>query len=286
MDRSCSCFIDNVRDYQLVRSIKLARKCRDSVFSRGALRSYTPSIGPFSKCEEDSVIMFYNRRTISSFGTQLVPLLTLPELQTMPHMSLSKCSSYASFTAMGSASYFENMRKLDAYVSVGKAFSLLSFTSSKRERELVSFGGANASEIVHLQCLLSTDNKRSGVIVGRVDGSVELWDDRQPKSAAVIYRESKGAVKDGMPPQPVVDYPSHSFVATAMEKCGAIGIWHLQTGELVNILECPGWKRNSLLLLRPPQLVMRSYWGHGEGRSSSCGPVLIAIYDRCADFFY
>eukprot|EP00108_Taenia_solium_P000360 TsM_000555000 transcript=TsM_000555000 gene=TsM_000555000 len=277
---------DNVRDYQLVRSIELAWKYRDSVFSRGALRSYALSMDSFPRREEDSVIMFYNRRTISSFGSQIVPLLTLSELQTMPHVSLSNYSSPATFTAVGSASYLENMGKLDAYVSVGKAFSLLSFTSSRRERELISFGGVSAAEIVHLQCLLSIDNKRSGVIVGRVDGSVELWDDRQPKSAAVIYRESRGAVKDGMPPQPVVDCPSHSFVATAMEKCGAIGIWQLQTGEMVNILECPGWTKQSLLFFRPPQLVMRSYWGHGEGRSSSCGPVLIAIHDRFAEFFY
>ncbi|CDI97626.1 hypothetical protein EmuJ_000141600 [Echinococcus multilocularis] len=158
----------------------------------------------------------------------------------MPRVSLSKFSQPI-FTAVGSAAYLQNMRKLDAYVAVGKAFSLLSFTSAKSELELIRFGGADASDIAHLQCLLSPNNERSGVIVGRVDGSVELWEDRQPKSAAVVYKESKGAVESGLPPRPVVDFPSHSFVATAMEKCGAIGIWQLQTGELVNILECPAW---------------------------------------------
>ncbi|EUB56632.1 hypothetical protein EGR_08493 [Echinococcus granulosus] len=225
------------------------------------------------------------RRIISAFGSKLVPLLSLSELLKMPRVSLSKFSQPI-FTAVGSAAYLQNMRKLDAYVAVGKAFSLLSFTSAKSELELIRFGGADASDIAHLQCLLSPNNERSGVIVGRVDGSVELWEDRQPKSAAVIYKESKGAVERGLPPRPVVDYPSHSFVATAMEKCGAIGIWQLQTGELVNILECPAWVGNKLLFCRPPQLVMRSYWGLEDGKSSSCGPVLIAIHDKLVDFFY
>ncbi|KAL5109130.1 hypothetical protein TcWFU_006793 [Taenia crassiceps] len=230
---------NNMSDYQLVRSIELAWKYRDSAFPRGALRSYASSMDSFSKREEDSVIMFYNHRTISSFGSQIAPLLTISELQTMPRVSLSKYLSHATFTAVGSASYFENMRKLDAYVSVGKAFSLLSFTSARRERELISFGDADGAEIVHLQCLLSSNDKRSGVIVGRADGSVELWDDRQPKSAAVTYRETKGAVKGGTPPRPVVDCPSHSFVATAIEKYGAIGIWQLQTGELTSSTNNP-----------------------------------------------
>ncbi|KAH9284952.1 hypothetical protein ECG_03316 [Echinococcus granulosus] len=274
-----------VRDYQLLRTIKLARKYTDSVFSRGALRSYISSMDTQLQCEEDSVVMFHNHRIISAFGSKLVPLLSLSELLKMPRVSLSKFSQPI-FTAVGSAAYLQNMRKLDAYVAVGKAFSLLSFTSAKSELELIRFGGADASDIAHLQCLLSPNNERSGVIVGRVDGSVELWEDRQPKSAAVIYKESKGAVERGLPPRPVVDYPSHSFVATAMEKCGAIGIWQLQTGELVNILECPAWVGNKLLFCRPPQLVMRSYWGLEDGKSSSCGPVLIAIHDKLVDFFY
>ncbi|VDM33906.1 unnamed protein product [Hydatigera taeniaeformis] len=276
----------NIGDYQLLQTVDLPRKYSDSVFPRRALRSYASSVESLLERGEDSVIMFYNRRTISSLGPRLVPLLTLSELRKMPHVSLSKYLPHASFTAMGNACCAGTTRRLDAYVSVGKAFSLLSFTSARRERELISFGDVSASRITHLQCLLSADNKRSGIIVGRVDGSVELWDDRQPRRAAVTYKESKEVVKSGIPPNPVVDCPSHSFVATAMEKYGAIGVWQLQTGELMDVLECPGWAENSLLLCKPPQLVIHSHWGLGNGKSSPFGPVLIAIYDRFADFFY
>ncbi|KAH9284955.1 hypothetical protein ECG_03315 [Echinococcus granulosus] len=276
----------DARIYRLLRTAEIPRQNLRSVFARGALRSYVTALDSQWQCEEDPIVMFYNHWTISTYGSKLENLLTISELQTMPHVSLSSYHSQPAFTAVGSAAYLLNTRKQDAYVAVGKAFSLLSFTSAKSELELIRFGGADASDIAHLQCLLSPNNERSGVIVGRVDGSVELWEDRQPKSAAVVYKESKGALESSMPPRPVVDYPSHSFVATTMRECNSIGIWHLQTGELVNLFEWSEWSTDELFVSGPPQLVMRTQWTHEEGKPSFEGPVLMAIHKNYADFFY
>ena len=244
--------------------------------------------------------MLYNRNTISVYDDGIAKLLNQCSLRKLSNFSVSDRIHRKSISAVGQVNIDKPMRELDAYVAVGSAFSLLRFTGSRsrgfagstRISELVNFVNVpDAPDIVHLQCLQAPYYERTGILVGRHDGKVELWEDRQPRKPAVIYKESIGSAlrSYSVPPNnptPVVDTPSHSFMAMPMMNCGAIGLWHLKTGELMNLMTYAPWFNSKSSEMFSPVLVLRSQWGHGSSTWPLCGPMLMAIQDRYVDIFY
>ena len=108
--------------------------------------------------------------------------------------SLGQVHSGSGFTAVGQVSTAGGINgRVAAYVAVGNAFSLFQFRAFpdykySRLEELLTFGNhASTKEIVHLQCLNESNNDQIGVVVRRVDGDIELWDDRQLRGPAIIY---------------------------------------------------------------------------------------------------
>ena len=75
-------------------------------------------------------------------------------------------------------------------------FSLFHFSSTaipgskyRRPAELITFANpAFTKQIFHLQCTHGPNDDWTAVVARRVDGDIELWDDRQPRAPAVIYK--------------------------------------------------------------------------------------------------
>ena len=243
--------------------------------------------------------MLFNHSTISAFDNGIVSLLHRSNLHARSGISLVRHGHSQYFTAVGQVDNDYPTQELNAYVAVGGAFSLLRFTLSRsrgrtispRATELVEFMYLpDTGDIVHLQCLQTPSFERTGVIVGRSDGRVELWEDRQPKGPVVVYKESIGSADENVAqfnyPRPVIDTPSHSYVAMPLKHCGAIGMWHLQTGELINLLKCDQWYQPGSLDSSPPVILMRSQLGCGGSAWPFCGPFLMSIQNHLVDLFY
>ena len=238
----------------------------------------------FNSCEEQSILIFYNFESATLYNGTMVPLMNWDDLLGRTDISLFQDYQGFRFTAMGRVNNTGDKSRLPVYVAAGKAFSLFQFTSSSMYKysppeELITFPNPAASEsIFHLQCLHGPNNDRIGIVVGRVDGDIELWDDRQPRGPSCVGKLY------GV--RPVVDTPSHSYLAAPMADNGAISVWHLQTGEVVKILEFPRYLTRRLSDFCSTSLVMRSRWSWGNSSWPLSGPILMAIQGRSAYFFY
>ena len=255
-------------------------------FSRRGIGSTDVNFG-----EEQAKPIFYNNKNLMVFDTYSVPLLKWEQLHVLP-CSLGQVHSGSGFTAVGQVNIAGDMDgRVAAYVAAGNAFSLFQFrvfpdSKYSLPEELIAFANPAATkEIAHLQCLHGPNNDRTGVVVRRVDGDIELWDDGQSRAPAVVYKlpACDGKICGG---PPVVDTPSHSYLAAPLGKCGAVGVWHLQTGELVNLLEMPGYMLRNSSDSCSTALVMRSRWRWRGSSWPLCGPVLMAIRRRSVYFFY
>ena len=78
----------------------------------------------------------------------------------------------------------------------------------------------------------------------------------------------------------VVDTPSHSYLAAPLSNYEAVGLWHLETGDF------PGYMFGTSADYCSTALVMRSRWSWGGSSWPLCGPVLMVIRGRFANFFY
>nr|CDS30519.1 Mariner Mos1 transposase [Hymenolepis microstoma] len=245
------CVIDSIGTfgYTLLKSIELGNKYRFSQFAREPVRSYF--LKPDDYCRRKTVLLF-NKDTVIS-APRILDSNNLSPFYKLHHQSL--------ITAVGVASAFEESRNISIYIAKGNRFSLLPLKATRRKTGLIDFMEAsNKSKIFHLQCLLSPNNDRKGVLLRRRDGQIEFWDDRQPKWPAVVYQGSLISSNAPQGGHPVVDFPQQFYVAASVGDQKVIRLWKLQTGELMNVLEGPKHMHLDSFPY-PPILTFRSFWG-------------------------
>ncbi len=151
------------------------------------------------------------------------------------------------------------------------------------------FTGYADEEISSLQCLMSVEGDRTGLLLGRRNGAVELWDERWPSSPAVVFHGSRVAPHPGAhsspaahAPSPVVEQPGNSFIASPLLLGDRVGVWEVSSGRLLNVLEVPDADSE------PPCLILRSQWGRSPLESSFPlrGPALLALTRSHAHWYY
>ena len=125
-------------------------------------------------------------KTVMVFNHEAVPLLLL-----RTNISLGQIRSESGFTAVAQVNIAGDMReRVAAHVAAGNAFSLFQFTVFPYYKHSRSQRAIKVWEsFIHernLQCIHGPNNDRTGVVVRRVDGDIELWDDRQLREP-VIY---------------------------------------------------------------------------------------------------
>ena len=284
-------FVERRQEYRCKKIAMLGEFGCQSVFAQKSSRRGGICCTDYSLGEEQTKPLLYNSRTITLYDNAVVPLLNCEQPYWRTSTALGQVYSQSGLTAVARVNNADMHSRVTAYVAAGKAFSLFQFhilaiPIFTLPQELIAFANpAESNKITHMQCLHSHNNDRSGVVVRRSDGSIELWEDRQPKSPAVVYKSPpRGPSLCSGPP--VVDTPSHSYLAAPLNNCRAVGVWRLQTGELLNILEIPGYMLRRSSDYYPIALVMRSRWGWGGSSWPFCGPVLLAIQGRFVNFFY
>ncbi|VDD79628.1 unnamed protein product [Mesocestoides corti] len=280
--------------YELFESIRL-RRLANPRFAQSVLPYYSSSPGesPSGPPAAEAPLFFTNNKLFVYDGRVRLLLGTSGFVR---RASLSLFSSVENprFTAVAKADhlYFVPYTFSLIYVAAGDRFSLLSLQTQRRVDEHIVFGDSSgaACDVTHMQALLSPSGDRSGLLVGRRNGLVELWDDRWPRKPAVTYHGSDAGLvtpsASPVPPKPVVDVPSRTIVASPLIGCPKIGVWQLKTGKLLNLLEYPVDEFDDPAFAPPPLLLLRSQWGWKRNRPPLRGPTLLSIGLRCADFFY
>ncbi|KAM7534936.1 hypothetical protein Aperf_G00000104243 [Anoplocephala perfoliata] len=228
---------------------------------------------------------YARRRSVLLFNTNEV--ISAPRIHesTIPNrLPFCRLHRQPGMTAVGIANAFEESRNLSTYVAKGTNFSFLPLKTSNRSRGYIDFAETSSmSNIFHLQCMLSPNNDRKGVILRRRDGQIEFWEDRQPKKPVVIYCDSQmdSTTQAG---HPVIDFPCQSYVAAATGDNETIRLWKLQTGQLVNVMEPEPSSIKGFPF--PPVLIFRSFWGFDGDRSKFQGLTLMSIRNHVVDFFF
>lgn len=263
-------------NYTLLQSIELGNRYRFSQFAQEPARSFF--LRPDDYCRRKTVLLF-NKDTVIS-----APRIWEPSNPNQPQFY--KLHRQSLITAVGVATAFEQSRNISIYIAKGNVFSLLPLKATKRKTGLIDFSEtSNKSEIFHLQCLLSPNNDRKGVLLRRTDGQIELWDDRQPKGPSIIYRDSLISPNAPQGGRPVLDFPQQFYVAASTGDQKVIRLWKLQTGELMNVLESPEHVQLDSFPY-PPILTFRSFWGFDGNHSSFQGPTLMSIKKNAFDFYF
>lgn len=231
------------------------------------------------------VYLFHNKSSIYQVWPDIASILEYRRLHSMPYVKLTNNVMHGTFGAVASTSLNDRVGRLSAYVSVKKDFSLLDFSVPRREIEQIYFNKERSMDcdINHMQCILDVSKNRRGIIVQRSNGSVEFWEDRQPKSPSVIYvsEESLNNLPSS-PHPPVVEWPMQSMVAICHVRCRAVLISRLETGEPVNVLEYPDCCKYE----RHRKIIFRSEWSFDRSLPSPPGPILATIDVRTIKFFY
>lgn len=268
--------LDDVNDYIALQSIYLGRKYSNVQFAREPVRSFF--LRPTDYARRKSVLLFNHNEVISA---PRINESTVPNQR--PFCKLHRQSK---ITAVGIANAFEESRNISIYIAKGTKFSLLPLKATLRGKVNIDFAETSSmSDIFHLQCMLSPNNDRRGVILRRKDGQIEFWEDRQPKEPAVVYHNSLIGSTAPEGGRPVVDFPCQSYVAAATGDNETIRLWKLQTGQLVNVM-APPEPRFVEDFPFPPILTLRSFWGFDGDRSSFQGPALMSIKKHVVDFFF
>nr|CDS31495.1 hypothetical protein HmN_000363300 [Hymenolepis microstoma] len=238
-----------------------------------ATEAMSPNIQPENETESSHfVYLFHNRSAIYRVGQSLSRVLTYTRLQTMPHVELGRNDIMGEFGAVASTSLYDFIGRLSAYVSVSENFSLLDFSAPGREMEQIHFNGGNytGNDIHYMQCILDVSKNRRGIVVQRKNGTVELWDDRQPKFPSVTYISAKyGSDFYCSPHPPVVEWPMQSMIAACPSHCMSVLISRLETGEPINVLDYPDCCKYG----RQRKIIFRSEWNFDRNSPSPPGPL-------------
>lgn len=286
--------------YELDNSLPLPRLCNPQFAQSMIFPTRFPSPQfPLSDIPAPQAPMFFSSRRIFCYTRDLRLLMQNTSTRSSfgaPKILASNSSSggEAGFTAVAQADaiYSSSVGPIPFYVAMGNRFSLVTSYASYRNYELVSFDvGSHSGEITHLQALFSPSGDRMGVIVGRRNGQVEFWDDRFSKKPAVSYYGSDAGCSNytdvsPVPPRPVVDSPFQMVLASPLVGCAKIGVWELQTGHLINMMDYPVGRGDNPKSAPPPMLMMRSLWGKPVESRFERGPMVMAVGTRYADFFY
>lgn len=277
--------------YELIESVHL-RRLVNPRFAQPLCASTPPATPhfPLSDLPPCEAPLFFTANKVLIYNG-LVRLLMHPGSSQLPLLTTS--APKPRFTALAKAApvYLSTNEPVPVYLATGSRFSLLSLHSPDRSMELVSFG-ERQGEVTHLQALVSPVGDRTGIIVGRRNGRVELWDDRWSQSPVVTFYGSDAGCSDAssispITPRPVVDQPTHSTLASPLAGCPRIGVWQLKTGKLLNLLEYPSPGGGvDPLVTPPPLLLLRSQWVRQFDGMPVRGPALLSVGLQHTDFFY
>uniref|UniRef100_A0A0X3Q6M4 Uncharacterized protein n=1 Tax=Schistocephalus solidus TaxID=70667 RepID=A0A0X3Q6M4_SCHSO len=203
------------------------------------------------------------------------------------------------FTALAKTEYLPvgETSRISVYIgshseSGGSRFGLFSLEQAPRLQELIRFSPTVAGEVTSLQCLLTSAGDRYGLLVGRRNGLVQLWEDRWPAGPAVTYWGSDSGCltssSSPIPPQPAVEVPHHTSLAAPILGQAKIGLWQLKTGRLMRVLSYTVGEEEvaeDTISVPPPLLLLKSEWGIDADRMPTCGPALLSINLRNSNWF-
>ncbi|KAL7060603.1 hypothetical protein AAHC03_010060 [Spirometra sp. Aus1] len=300
--------------YELLESVHL-RRLNNPRFAQSAVVRHACNLigetGPAQKHKREietateAPVFFTNQKIIIYDG--LVRLLLSANTTTSAVTNAERrrqwlLSPGSRFTALAKTEYrpVGETSSISVYIgsyseSGGGRFGLFSLEQAPRLQELIRFSPTVAGEITSMQCLLTSAGDRYGLLVGRRNGLVELWEDRWPAGPAVTYWGSDSGClissSSPIPPQPAVEVPHHTSLAAPILGHAKIGLWELKTGRLMRMLSyAVGGEGEEAaedpLSVSPPLLLLKSEWGNDADRMPTRGPALLSINLHHSNWFY